>query len=119
MRVHRCCHRRNQSQVINLTLGGQTELEEISKVRIKLDESILSNRILKLRKYEDGRFREIAYTLDENGYIEFDADSLGEYALVTESGVNSVIGVVAFAVISVLIISTLIAYLVKRKKSVY
>lgn len=110
---------RSTVAVINLTLGGQTELEEISKVRIKLDESILSNRILKLRKYEDGRFREIAYTLDENGYIEFDADSLGEYALVTESGVNSVIGVVAFAVISVLIISTLIAYLVKRKKSVY
>ncbi|MDD3947350.1 MAG: hypothetical protein PHI19_05885, partial [Clostridia bacterium] len=107
--------------LIQLSLDGteDTTLQGASTVRIQLDETVISNRVLKLRCLQDGKVTELAYTLDEEGYLEFEASLPGEYAIVGTSGTNSIIGISVFVIVGIAIVSSLIVFLVRRKKSVY
>lgn len=105
-------------RVYSLSLSGvNTDIEGDTVIRLKVEEDILNNRSLKLRCLRDGKTREVAYTV-EDGYLVFTADELGEYVLVGDSLMNSVLGLGIIVAVVALIIGIGIATSVKKRRGV-
>jgi len=103
-------------KVVNISLsGGDASISGDTVVKLKLSEDILSNKSLSLRCLRDGEMREVTYTV-EDGYIVFTADALGEYVLVGDSLLNSVLGI---GIIVIIITHwALIAIVIRRRRKI-
>lgn len=113
---------RSVHTIINISLtsgGSEVEVQGSSVVRILLSDEILANRVIKLRRLQGNKRLEVAYTIDENGYMQFESSTLGEYAIVGESSANAIIGVAASIGIGIAIIVVAVISLVARRRRVY